>query len=133
MTKRVALSALADLGALVLFVALGRRSHDEGSSVTGLLQVVAPFLVGAIVGWVIARAWRRPTDVTPTGVVIWLSTLVVGLVLRRIGVSGADRGTATSFVIVATIVTGVLLVGWRAIVDRALTHRATTRRGPTPP
>lgn len=126
MTKRAALSACADLAALVLFVALGRSSHDEGNSVTGLLQVVAPFVVGAAVGWLIARAWRRPTEIAPTGVIIWLATLVVGLVLRRIGVSGDDRGTATSFVIVATIVTGVLLIGWRAIAGWALARRATT-------
>jgi hypothetical protein len=53
--------------------------------------------------------------VVPTGVTVWLVTLVVGLVLRRLGLSGDERGTATSFVIVATIVTGVLMIGWRAV------------------
>ena len=112
----VALAAGADAVALVAFVAMGQSSHDEGAGISGVAQVVAPFLVGAAVGWLIARAWRHPLEVAPTGVVVWIATLVVGLVLRRLGVSGDDRGTATSFVIVATVVTGVLLLGWRALV-----------------
>lgn len=116
-TRTIALAAMADVVALVVFVAAGRSSHDEGNTVTGVVQVVAPFLVGALVGWLAARAWRRPLDVAPTGVVVWVCTLVVGLVLRRLGLSGDDRGTAMSFVIVATLVTGVLLLGWRALVN----------------
>jgi hypothetical protein len=35
----------------------------------------------------------------------------MGMLLRR---TVFDRGTAASFVIVATLVTGALLLGWRA-------------------
>ncbi|MBU3751390.1 MAG: DUF3054 domain-containing protein, partial [Mycobacterium sp.] len=41
-----------------------------------------------------------------------LSTVAIGIGLR----AGTGAGTALSFVLVATVVTGVLLVGWRAIV-----------------
>ncbi|MEN9648696.1 MAG: hypothetical protein RLZ17_732, partial [Actinomycetota bacterium] len=52
-------------------------------------------------------------DATKNGVVIWLVTVVLGLLLRNLIF---DRGTATPFVIVATVVLGVLLVGRRLIM-----------------
>ena len=54
-------SAVADLVAVVVFVAIGRRSHDEGGNVvTETAAVAAPFLIALAVGWLAARAWRRP-------------------------------------------------------------------------
>ena len=101
-----------DVVAVLVFVALGRRSHDEGgNAVTETLRVAAPFLIALAAGWMVARAWRRPTALD-TGVIVWIVTVVVGMLLRNLVF---DRGTATSFVMVATIVTGVLLVGWRAV------------------
>jgi hypothetical protein len=117
--RTIAVAAAADVLVVVVFVALGRRSHDEsGHAVGGVLRVAAPFLLGLAAGWIVARAWRRPTALA-TGLVIWPVTVVVGMLLRR---TVFDRGTALSFVIVATVVTGVLFVGWRAIVALT-THR----------
>jgi hypothetical protein len=96
----------------VLFAALGRASHDEGSAVGGTLEVAAPFLVGGAVGWALARAWRRPAD-PATGTAVWGGALVVGMLLRNLAF---DRGTAPSFVIVAAIVLAVLLIGWRLVM-----------------
>jgi len=111
--RTIAIAAAADVVAILVFVAIGRRSHDEtGNAVVGALRVAAPFLIGLAAGWAVARAWRRPMAVT-TGLVIWPVTAIVGMLLRR---TVFDRGTALSFVIVATIVTGVFLIGWRAIV-----------------
>jgi hypothetical protein len=42
---------------------------------------------------------------------VWVVTVALGMLLRR---TVFDRGTAASFVIVATLVTGALLLGWRA-------------------
>ena len=116
--RTIAVAAAADVVAILVFVAIGRRSHDEtGNAVVGAMRVAAPFLIGLAAGWSVARAWRRPMAVT-TGLVIWPVTVIVGMLLRR---TVFDRGTALSFVIVATIVTGVFLIGWRAIaaiVDR---------------
>jgi len=39
----LAIAALADAGCIVLFAALGRASHDEGSAIGGTLAVAAPF------------------------------------------------------------------------------------------
>lgn len=108
-------SAVADVVAVLVFVALGRRSHDEGgNAAVETAKVAAPFLIGLASGWVAGRAWRRPTAMV-TGLTVWVITVVVGMLLRR---TVFDRGTATSFVIVATLVTGALLLGWRFVVGR---------------
>ena len=105
-------AATLDVLAIVCFVAVGRRTHDEdGNVVLGLIEVAAPFLIAAAVGWLVGRAWRAPAALT-TGATVWVVTVVLGMVLRRFVF---DRGTATSFVVVATIATGVLLLGWRLV------------------
>lgn len=64
-------------------------------------------------------AWR-PTALAPTGVIVWLCTIVVGMVLRKV----SSAGVAASFVVVASAVTAVLLLGWRAAVALMAPHRA---------
>jgi hypothetical protein len=109
-TPRTAATALlADVACVLVFCAIGRRSHAEGITVAGVLETAWPFLAGTAAGWLAARAWQRPTSLAPTGIVIWLSTVVVGMLLRKI----ASQGTALSFVVVASLVTAILLLGWR--------------------
>ena len=97
---------------MLLFVAVGRRNHDESAGISGVVEVALPFLIALISGWLITRAWRSPQALS-TGVVIWLITVALGLVLRNFLF---DRGTATPFIIVATLVLGALLVGRRLIM-----------------
>lgn len=109
-TKQIAWSAVADVLFVVLFVALGRKSHDEGGNVVaGTLKVAAPFLIALAVGWLAARAWKSPTSPS-TGMVIWVVTVAGGMVLRHFVF---DRGTAVPFIIVASAFTLLFLVGWR--------------------
>ncbi|BBY39359.1 hypothetical protein MMAN_34930 [Mycobacterium mantenii] len=107
------------LGVLV-FCAVGRRSHDEGLNVTGVAVTAWPFLTGTVVGWLASRGWRQPTAVRPTGVVVWLSTVVVGMLLRK----ATSAGVAASFVVVATTVTALLLLGWRVAAGLTLRRRS---------
>jgi hypothetical protein len=102
----------ADAVAVVLFAAGGRNAHDEGSGAGGLISTAAPFLVGVAVAWLASPSARRHPIVLRTGVTVWLAAVAVGMVLRR---AVWDRGTALSFVVVATVVLGVLIVGWRAM------------------
>jgi peptidoglycan/LPS O-acetylase OafA/YrhL len=102
-----------DTACVLLFCAVGRRSHDEGLNVAGIATTAWPFLGGTAVGWVLSRAWRRPSAVYPTGVVVWLSTVAVGMLLRKV----TSAGVAGSFVVVAATVTALLLLGWRAIAQ----------------
>jgi Protein of unknown function (DUF3054) len=117
--QRLAWLGVDVLGVLV-FCALGRRSHDEGLSVTGVATTAWPFLTGTVIGWLASRGWRRPTALVPTGVVVWLCTVAIGMVLRK----ASSAGVAASFVVVAATVTAVLLLGWRAAVGLTLRHRS---------
>jgi Protein of unknown function (DUF3054) len=110
----------ADIVSVLVFCALGRRSHDEGVNVTGIATTAWPFLSGTVVGWLLSRGWRRPTDVVPTGVTVWLCTVVVGMLLRK----ASSASVAGAFVVVASSVTAVLLLGWRVAVDRLLRRRS---------
>lgn len=123
MTRRTVVAALADIVAIVVFVAIGRRNHNEGEAVDAILTVTAPFLIALAVGWIAARAWTRPMQVE-TAFVIWPITVAIGMVLRNLVF---DRGTALPFIIVATVVTGVFLVGWRmlaAVAERRISPKS---------
>jgi hypothetical protein len=117
---RVGAAVALDVAVVVLFVAIGRRNHEEGSALSELARVAAPFLIGLAAGWAAARAWRHPFELT-TGATVWIVTVALGMLLRR---TLFDRGTAFSFVVVASVFTGVLLIGWR-LVARHVTPRLT--------
>jgi hypothetical protein len=121
--RQLGLAVGLDVFAIVVFVAIGRRTHDEGSVFIEVLKTAAPFLIGLAVGWGLVKAWRRPTKVF-TGIAIWPIVLLVGMVVRRIAF---DRGTAPSFVIVATLFVGATLVGWR-LAYRAIVRRSNLNR-----
>ena len=123
---RVPLAVGLDVFCVVLFVALGRRSHDESGVFTAVVETAAPFLIGLAAGWLLVRAWRRPTRLL-TGVAIWPVTILVGMVVRNLVF---DRGTAASFVVVATLFVGLFLVGWRAVLHLVDQRRAQSSGGP---
>ena len=110
-----AVAAVLDLLVVVLFAAVGRRSHAEATALSGLFHTAWPFVVGGAIGWLAAFAlYRNKFDaflLVPTGIVVWVMTVVVGMALRAL----SGQGTAFSFIIVATVVTAVLLLGWRAL------------------
>lgn len=110
-TRPTALALLGDIVCVIVFCAVGRRSHAEGLTLAGIAETAWPFLSGTLVGWLLARAWRAPTAVAPTGVVVWVSTIVVGMLLRK----ASSQGVAVSFIVVASVVTAVLLLGWRVV------------------
>jgi hypothetical protein len=116
------IAASLDALCVVIFVAVGRRNHDESSAIEGTLTTAAPFLVSLAVAWLVLRAWNRPLDVR-TGLLLWPIVVIVGMLLRRFVF---DDGTATAFVVVATLFLGVTLIGWRAIWA-LVTSRRTSR------
>ncbi|MBX7431713.1 DUF3054 domain-containing protein [Mycobacterium sp. Y57] len=116
---RTALWALgADVVCVLAFCAIGRRSHAEGLTVGGIAETAWPFLTGTGVGWLLARGWHRPASLAPTGIVVWAATVVVAMVLRK----ATSQGTAPSFIVVASLTTAALLLGWRAVAA-AVTRR----------
>jgi hypothetical protein len=111
--NRVPVAAGLDTAIVVLFVAIGRRNHDEEPGIAGLVETAAPFLIGLVAAWVVSRAWRDPTSIR-TGLVVWPVAVAGGMIIRRL----AGDGTAISFVIVTTVFLGAFLVGWRVIAGR---------------
>jgi hypothetical protein len=108
--RRALIALVADVVCVMVFCTIGRRSHAEGLTVAGIEQTAWPFLTGTGVGWLLIGGWRRPFTVIPTGVVVWVCTVVVGMALRKV----TSAGVSTSFVVVASLSTAVLLLGWRA-------------------
>ena len=105
------IAAALDLMFVAVFATTGRASHKESLSLSGIIETAWPFAVGLLIGWLLTRAWRAPVRIRPTGLVIWAWTVAVGLVLRLI----SGQGVELAFVIVATLVLGLLLLGWRLI------------------
>ena len=107
---RIAAGLALDTALIVLFAAIGRRNHAEAGGLTVVLATAWPSLVGIAVGWLISLAIvrRAPLNVAE-GVPVWLSTVAMGMLLRR----ATGEGTAFSFIIVATLFLGAALLGWR--------------------
>ncbi|MCZ4541089.1 DUF3054 domain-containing protein [Dietzia maris] len=124
--SRVAVPVMIALDAVlvVVFSTFGRGAHSEGLGVAQVWGTAWPFLIGLAVGWLILLATRRAPAAVGSGVLLWLATLVVGMVIRGLG---DGRVPHWSFMVVAGVVTAVLLIGWRAI--RAAVVR---RREPAP-
>lgn len=120
MRMRVVTGAVLDLCCVIVFVVIGRSSHDEAGSVTGLLTTAWPFLAGMAAGWTVTRAWRRPAALIPVGVGVWLTTVALGMALRAL----SGQGTALAFVIVSLLFLGATMLGWRAVASlRRLSDR----------
>jgi hypothetical protein len=112
-----------DVASVLAFVAIGRAHHDHGVSLAGMAVTSWPFLAGLAAGWVAVRAWRRPLEVVPTAVAVWLSCVGVGMVLRVV----AGQGTAVAFIAVALAFLALELLGWR-LLARVGTRLSAGRR-----
>jgi hypothetical protein len=123
------LAAVVDIVLIVLFALIGRSSHGEANTAWALWTTAYPFLAGWAIGYVSSGAWGRPLAFWPTGVVVWVLTVFIGLAIRVATGQGDVDGNPLpiSFVIVATIVLGVFLLGWRALV-RLLQRTSASRR-----
>jgi FtsH-binding integral membrane protein len=123
--------AVLDAAVVLLFVAIGRSAHHHGLTIAGMARTSWPFLASAAAGWLLARGWRRPDARLGVGVVVWLSCVALGMVLRVV----AGQGTAAAFIGVALVFLGIGLLGWRALAylvhgsvrRRRLTGRTVTR------
>ena len=120
----VAVAIVLDLFLTVVFAAIGRRNHGESSALVGVAHTAWPFLVGVLVGWALLAVARRTHAGASlsSGCVVWLSTVIVGMILRQL----TGSGTALPFIIVATLFTGAVMLGWRAIALVARRKRPTT-------
>ena len=106
-----ALPIVIDLVCVIGFAFGGMNAHDRQS--LGTLAAIAwPFVAALALGWV-AAIWNgmRGLQVWPGGVLILVTTYVVGMLLRDV----EGRGFATGFFIVAACFLTLTLLGCRAV------------------
>lgn len=108
------LTIVIDVVLVAVFCVIGRLSHAEGifSDIPGLLNTTWPFIVAVLAAHAVTLAIRARSDRVTAGTVIWAITVVGGLLLRAL----SGQGTALPFVIVATLVLALFLIGWRAVL-----------------
>jgi Protein of unknown function (DUF3054) len=115
-----------DVICILVFAIVGRSSHQEATDLLGVVHTAWPFLAGCLLGTLVGRTWRHPYALT-SGVAVWLGTVVGGMTLRLL--SGA--GVQLSFVIVASTVLALFIIGWRA--GLRLIQHARARISAEPP
>jgi peptidoglycan/LPS O-acetylase OafA/YrhL len=108
-----------DVICILVFAILGRSSHQETTDLLGVAHTAWPFLAGCLLGTLLGRTWRHPFSIK-SGVAVWLGAVAGGMVLRLL--TGA--GVQLSFIIIASCVLALLLIGWRAIF-RLIQHART--------
>lgn len=106
----VTLAAGADVLAVLVFAAVGRSSHAEVVDAYGVLTTASPFLLGLLLGWLVARVWRAPLRL-PVGVAVWAGVVVVGLGIR----AAFTHRLPLTFVLIAAVSLALFLLGWRAV------------------
>jgi uncharacterized membrane protein (GlpM family) len=115
-------AALADFAVIVVFVAVGRRSHHEDAGTAGFFRVLWPFAVGLVIGWLATGLYRAPMAFR-RAVPAWLITVAVGVGLRIV-VQGHDF--APTFIVIASLFIGGCMLGWRGVVG-TLSRRSERR------
>lgn len=114
------LAWVADAAVVAVFIAIGRRSHDEGAG--GFFVTALPFLAALQTAWLVAPR-GRPTRLS-FGLTVWGLTVVLGLLLR---IATGDSA-AVGFMIVTTLALGLGLVGWRLVILAVVALRGRRSR-----
>lgn len=113
-TTAIAMDTLA----IAVFALLARIAHQTDEmplNFTGWLSTLWPFLVGVALAWVIvtfASSRNGKADGQGNGVIIWLITVATGLIIWGIRNQQLPHW---SFVIVASVMSALLMLGWRGI------------------
>lgn len=115
-------AVVVDVVLVLIFAAIGRASHDENPA--GFLLTAWPFLIALLMGHALAALLpgrpRRPWSLL-WGAVVWIVTVAGGMLIRVLSGDTAE----VPFIIVATLVLGVFLVGWRAIAALVRRRRSS--------
>lgn len=119
-SSHLVLALIVDLVLVLAFVVIGHYQHYRDFDPSALVQTAWPFVASLVLAWLLIRVWDRPLSPLATGTGVWAVMVLVGLTLRAIsGVSVAE-----AFLIVATGLNFVTLVGWRLIASTAVGRSA---------
>jgi hypothetical protein len=109
MRPSVLIATLLDVCCVLAFVTLGRHTHHDGDSASGIWHTAWPFLAGLTVGLIVVRYWRHPIAIRSAGLGAWLGAAAAGMAIRV----AAGQGTAVAFIVVALAFLGLFVLGWR--------------------
>jgi|YNPNPStandDraft_1061719.scaffolds.fasta_scaffold18083_3 uncharacterized membrane protein YeaQ/YmgE (transglycosylase-associated protein family) len=117
--RRMAILVAGDIVALLVFAAIGRRSHGEATGPGAILEVArtaAPFILGWLIAASLAGAYapartRGPGAMLLTTLIGWTGGLILGAVFRAIMIG---RFSPLSFYVITFLVALAILGGWRA-------------------
>jgi len=103
--------AIVDILLIILFALLGRREHEHGLAINGILITALPFIIGYAITTGVSRPWLSINKLWPTGILVWLGTVVLGVATRLL----MGHTAAISFVIVTFVVLSIFLLGRRVV------------------
>lgn len=85
---------LIDLIAVLSFVIIGRSAHGHTDSLLGIWRTSWPFLVGAILGWLLLAVRKHSISSVFAGITVTITVVIVGMVIRVV----VGQGTALGFI-----------------------------------
>lgn len=103
-----------DAASVLALVVVGTRNHDTDTGVIAVIGVGVPFWIALAVVSTFPLVSSDPRS-TRAATTVWIGTVTIGMVSRNLVF---DRGTATPFVIVASLFLFASMFGWRAVARR---------------
>lgn len=111
MNSRVS-TFVIDTVAIIIFAVLARLAHNKPDDPFTFLNIVDtfwPFFIGVILGTLLIAKQVNPRSMK-SGAIVWIATVVVGLAIWGIRHAAFPHW---SFILVASIMSALLLFGWR--------------------
>lgn len=112
-SSHVVLALVVDAVLIAAFGVIGHYMHSRTLDLVGVFDTAWPFLLALVIAWLLNAVWREPLAPLRTGVGVWATTILLGMVIRAL----TDSGTAGAFIVVATGLNFVTIVGWRVIAS----------------
>ena len=109
---------LIDTLAIIVFAVLARLAHNTAEDPFTFINVADtfwPFFLGLILGWILIWVKADAARKIGPGVVVWIATVVVGLGIWWLRNNEVPHW---SFILVASVMSALLLLGWRAIATK---------------
>lgn len=108
---------VVDALAILAFAIFARLAHKaEPFGVVSVFNTWWPFLIGVVIAWIFLQVQKRPAVSWTSGAIVWACAVFAGL-----GFWAGEHGRVPhiSFIIVATVMSGLLLMGWRLVARLA--------------
>lgn len=118
-TSHVLISLVTDAVLVFLFTVVGHYTHARTLDPAGILNTAWPFLAALVVAWVLNAVWDSPLSPLRTGVGVWSTMVLVGMIVRIV----IGDGTAGPFILVAAGINFFTLVGWRVLATALMGRR----------